>query len=48
MPSFIDADARDKKICPFCGAWSTRQCEIEDEDAGVECAWWADAVREDD
>lgn len=26
-------------LCPFCGAASTRYCEIEDEDAGVECPW---------
>lgn len=26
-------------LCPFCGAYSTRKCEIEDEDNGVECPW---------
>lgn len=26
-------------LCPFCGAYSPRACEIEDEDAGIECPW---------
>lgn len=26
-------------LCPFCGAYSTRRCEMEDEDIGVECPW---------
>lgn len=27
------------KLCPFCGAYSTRKCEVEDEDMGIECPW---------
>lgn len=26
-------------LCPFCGAYSTRSCELEDEENGVECPW---------
>lgn len=25
--------------CPFCGAYGPRACELEDEEAGIECAW---------
>ena len=27
------------ELCPFCGAYSPRQCEIEDEIGGAECPW---------
>jgi len=26
-------------ICPFCGAYSPRSCELEEELAGAECPW---------
>ena len=26
-----------ERICPFCGAWSRRSCEMEDEMG--ECPW---------
>ena len=32
------SDPRDRP-CKICGAYSTRACEIEDEDAGIECPW---------
>lgn len=25
-------------LCPFCGAYSPRQCELEDETGGI-CPW---------
>lgn len=28
----------DAPLCPFCGAYSARQCELEDETGG-ECPW---------
>lgn len=28
-------------LCPFCGAYSTRSCELEEELAGAECPWEA-------
>lgn len=31
-----DYEARSGKICPFCGAYSTSQCEFEDD---TECPW---------
>lgn len=34
-----DYESRGGKLCPFCGAYSTRQCEIEDEENGVPCPW---------
>lgn len=27
------------QLCPFCGAYSTRKCEMEDEETGIECPW---------
>lgn len=27
------------KLCPFCGAYSPRKCEIEQEDNGIGCPW---------
>jgi hypothetical protein len=35
------------KLCPFCGAYSANACEIEDEDSGIECAWWVDSVADE-
>lgn len=32
-----DYEARGGSICPFCGTYSTRSCEFEDDDA--ECPW---------
>ena len=29
----------DGTLCPFCGAYSTHSCEIEDEDSGTPCPW---------
>lgn len=26
-------------LCPFCGAYSTRQCELEEEMPGCSCPW---------
>lgn len=26
-------------LCPFCGAYSPRQCELEDEMPGASCPW---------
>lgn len=26
-------------LCPFCGAYSTRACEIEDDETGAQCPW---------
>lgn len=28
----------DHPLCPFCGAWDRRSCEMEDETGGV-CPW---------
>lgn len=28
----------DKECCPFCGAYSTRSCELEEETEGC-CPW---------
>lgn len=28
----------DQTLCPFCGAYSSRQCELEEETGG-ECPW---------
>jgi hypothetical protein len=33
-----DYEAGGGRICPFCGAYSTNSCELEDETDGV-CAW---------
>ncbi|AZO29294.1 hypothetical protein [Mesorhizobium sp. M1B.F.Ca.ET.045.04.1.1] len=33
-----DYESRGGKLCPFCGAYSPRQCEL-DEDTGGVCAW---------
>ncbi len=27
-----------KSLCPFCGAYSPKQCELEEETGGV-CPW---------
>ena len=27
------------ELCPFCGAYSPRKCELEEEMAGAECPW---------
>ena len=36
------------ELCPFCGAYSRRSCELEDETGG-ECLWELDPdiLRED-
>ncbi len=26
-------------LCPWCGAYSPRSCEIEDEISGASCPW---------
>ena len=31
-------EERSATLCPFCGAYSTRQCELEDEMNGI-CPW---------
>lgn len=33
-----DYEARGGKLCPLCGAYSTRSCELEDEMDGI-CPW---------
>lgn len=33
-----DYEARGGKLCPLCGAYSTRPCELEDEMDGI-CPW---------
>lgn len=33
------------KLCPFCGAYGPRQCELEDETGGV-CPW--EEIEDDD
>jgi len=33
-----DYESRGGKLCPFCGAYSRRQCDLEDETGGV-CPW---------
>lgn len=33
-----DYEARCGKLCPFCGAHSPRQCELEEETGGS-CPW---------
>lgn len=33
-----DYERKGGKICPFCGAYSTRSCELEEETDGV-CPW---------
>lgn len=33
-----DDEDRDVELCPFCGAYSPRQCELEEETGGV-CPW---------
>ena len=27
------------ELCPFCGAYSPRSCELEDEFPGSSCPW---------
>ena len=27
------------QLCPFCGAYSPKKCEIEQEDNGIGCPW---------
>lgn len=36
-PSLLSAVVS-KSLCPFCGAHSSRQCELEDETGGA-CPW---------
>ena len=33
-----DYEARGGVLCPFCGAYSRRSCEIEEESGGI-CPW---------
>lgn len=33
-----DYEDRGGNICPFCGAYSTRSCELEEETGGA-CPW---------
>jgi hypothetical protein len=33
-----DHEARFGSLCPFCGAYSPRQCELEEESGGI-CPW---------
>jgi len=33
-----DYESRGGKLCPFCGAYSTNQCELEEETEG-NCPW---------
>lgn len=33
-----DCESRGGKLCPFCGAYSPRQCDLEEETGGV-CPW---------
>jgi len=33
-----DYESRGGKLCPFCGAYSPRQCELEEETGGC-CPW---------
>jgi hypothetical protein len=33
-----DYESRGGKLCPFCGAYSPRQCELEEESGGI-CPW---------
>ncbi len=33
-----DYEQRGGTLCPFCGAYSPRQCELEEETGGV-CPW---------
>jgi hypothetical protein len=33
-----DHERQGGSLCPFCGAYSTRQCELEEETDGV-CPW---------
>jgi len=33
-----DHESRGGKICPFCGAYSSRSCELDEETGGV-CPW---------
>lgn len=33
-----DYEHRGGKLCPFCGAYSPRQCELQEETDGV-CPW---------
>lgn len=33
------------ELCPLCGAYGSRQCELRDENGG-ECPW--EMMREDD
>ena len=33
-----DERERRGELCPFCGAYSPRQCELEEESGGV-CPW---------
>lgn len=33
-----DREMRGDQLCPFCGAYSPRQCELEEETGGT-CPW---------
>jgi hypothetical protein len=33
-----DYESGGGKLCPFCGAYSPRQCELEEESGGI-CPW---------
>ncbi|AMX93759.1 hypothetical protein A4R28_11905 [Mesorhizobium ciceri] len=33
-----DNESRGGKLCPWCGAYSPRQCDLEEETGGV-CPW---------
>ncbi len=33
-----DYESRGGTLCPFCGAYSSRQCELEEETGGS-CPW---------
>jgi hypothetical protein len=33
-----DYESKGGKLCPFCGAYSPRQCELDEETGGV-CPW---------
>lgn len=38
-----DYEARGGSICPFCGAYSTRSCELDDEAEGYGYCPWEEA-----
>lgn len=33
-----DYESKGGELCPFCGAYSPRQCDLEEETGGV-CPW---------